>query len=157
MRLEVMLGPPWQSWATCSDKNVRLISPESYQRPLKRALQLQPCRLNGSCEASIGQSPNNFTFFLRSTCVVIHLYFAVFTFSFSLPELLVTGENHFFFQYGKHNQYCWILKSKCQTPKYVVSQNTGFSCTNYFLCKDMETSWWDKLLFTKTWNSLFHT
>lgn len=94
----------------------------SYQSPLKRALQLllQPCRLSSSWETSVGHSPNHFTFFPHSICVVINLYFAVFTFSFSLLELLVTGEKQVknslvgFFQYGKQNWYCRGLKSKCQ-------------------------------------------
>lgn len=88
---------------------------ESYQSPLKRALQLllQPCWLSSSWETSVGHSPNHFTFFPHIICVAIHLYFAVFTFSFSLLELLVTGEKQFgvFFQYGKQNWYCRGSKS----------------------------------------------
>lgn len=69
----------------------------SCQSPLKRAAQLQLQSWRSSCETSTGKSPNHFTLFLHSVCLVFHLYFVVFTFTISPLRLLVTGENQFFF------------------------------------------------------------
>lgn len=69
----------------------------SCQSPLKRAAQLQPWR--SICETSTGKSPNHFTLFLHSVCLVFHLYFVVFTFTISPLQLLVTI-NFFFSNIG---------------------------------------------------------
>lgn len=77
----------------------------SCQIPLQKAsqLQLELCRLSSSSETSTGKTPNHFTLFLHSVCVVFSLHFAefkvVFFFFLSLLQLLITDENHFFFSF----------------------------------------------------------